>query len=59
VTVAAFSETFLSEKEKANMKVLSRNTLKGTVAHVVEEIGNYQLRDVDSEVVQQMIHTWI
>ncbi len=55
VTFNAFSETFLEEKKKENLKPTAYSTLKGHVNRVSGYVGKMMLRDIDSEVVQKMI----
>lgn len=55
VTYAAFSQTFLDEKKKENMKPTAYRSLCDNVERVNKLVGNIQLRDIDAEVVQQMI----
>lgn len=57
VTFEAFSQTFLDEKKKSNMKVLSYKSLEGHVERVCSFIGKTKLGDIDSDLVQQMIFT--
>ena len=55
VTFRAFSEIFLQEKEKENMKPTAYKTLISNAERVCEKIGHVMLRDIDSDLVQQMI----
>lgn len=55
VTFRAFSEIFLQEKEKENMKPTAYKTLISNTERVCEKIGHVMLRDIDSDLVQQMI----
>ena len=55
VTFRAFAEVFLGEKEKENMKPTAYTTLERNTERVCEKIGNVMLRDIDSDLVQQMI----
>ena len=55
VSFGAFAEIFLGEKEQENMKPTAYTTLKGTVERVCDKIGHVMLRDVDSDLIQQMI----
>ncbi len=56
VTFNAFSETFLAEKKKENMKPTAYRTLVSNVNRVCEYLGKMMLQDIDSDVVQQMIY---
>ena len=56
VTFRAFSEIFLQEKEKQNMKPTAYKTLISNTERVCEKIGHVMLRDIDSDLVQQMIY---
>ena len=51
----AFAEVFLQEKEKENMKPTAYKTLVANTERVCEKIGHVMLRDIDSDLVQQMI----
>ena len=55
VTFRAFAEVFLGEKEKENMKPTAYATLERNAERVCEKIGHVMLRDIDSDLVQQMI----
>ena len=55
VTFRAFAEVFLGEKEKENMKPTAYTTLERNTERVCEKIGHVMLRDIDSDLVQQMI----
>jgi integrase len=55
VTLRAFAEIFLQEKEKENMKPTAYKTLVTNTERVCEKIGHVMLRDIDSDLVQQMI----
>lgn len=55
VTFRAFSEVFLGEKEKENMKPTAYTTLERNTERVCEKIGHVMLRDIDSDLIQQMI----
>ena len=55
VTFRAFAEVFLSEKEKENMKPTAYTTLKRNTERVCNKIGHVMLRDVDSDLIQQMV----
>lgn len=56
VTFRAFAEIFLQEKEKENMKPTAYKTLISNTERVCEKIGHVMLRDIDSDLVQQMIY---
>ncbi len=56
VTFQAFSVIFLDEKAKQNMKPTAYQTLSDTVERVNGYIGNVLLRNIDSDMVQQMIY---
>ena len=55
VTFAAFSQVFLEEKQKSNLKVTAYETLRQNVERVNGYLGKVMLRDIDSDMVQQMI----
>ena len=55
VSLRAFSEIFLQEKEKENMKPTAYRTLVLNVGRVCDKLGHVMLRDIDSDLVQQMI----
>ena len=55
VSFRAFVEIFLQEKEKENMKPTAYKTLVANTERVCEKIGHVMLRDIDSDLVQQMI----
>lgn len=55
VTFAAFSQVFLEEKKKSNLKVMAYETLRQNVERVNGYLGKVMLRDIDSDMVQQMI----
>ncbi len=55
VTFRAFSEIFLDEKSKQNMKPTAYQSLAGHVDRINEYLGNALLRDIDSDMVQQMV----
>ena len=55
VSFRAFAEIFLQEKEKENMKPTAYKTLVANTERVCEKIGHVMLRDIDSDLVQQMI----
>ena len=54
-TFAAFSQVFLEEKQKSNLKVTAYETLRQNVERVNGYLGKVMLRDIDSDMVQQMI----
>lgn len=56
VTFQAFSQVFLDEKAKQNMKPTAYQTLVGNVERANAFMGNVMLRDIDSDLVQQMIY---
>lgn len=55
VSFQAFAEVFLGEKAKENMKPTAYTTLKRNTERVCTKIGHVMLRDIDSDLVQQMI----
>ena len=55
VSFRAFAEIFLQEKEKENLKPTAYKTLVTNTERVCEKIGHVMLRDIDSDLVQQMI----
>ena len=55
VTFSAFAQVFLDEKKKGNMKAAAYETLRQNVERVEKQIGNVMLRDIDSDLVQQVI----
>ena len=55
VSFRAFAEIFLGEKEKENLKPTAYKTLVSNTERVCEKIGHVMLRDIDSDLVQQMI----
>ncbi len=55
VTFAAFSQVFLDEKKKGNMKPSAYKTLESNVARAASFLGTVKLGDIDSDLVQQMI----
>ena len=57
VTFAAFSQVFLDEKKKGNMKASAYKALSGQVERAASFLGNVKLGDIDSDLVQQMIFT--
>ena len=56
VTFQTFSTIFLAEKIKQNMKPTAYKTLEDSVDRVNSYIGTVLLRDIDSDMVQQMIY---
>ena len=56
VTFQTFSTIFLAEKTKQNMKPTAYKTLEDSVDRVNSYIGTVLLRDIDSDMVQQMIY---
>ena len=56
VTFSAFSTIFLEEKSKQNMKPTAYKALKDSVDRANEYVGRVMLRDIDSDMVQQMIY---
>lgn len=57
VTFAAFSQIFLDEKKKSNLKVLTYKTLESNIERACSFVGNVKLGDIDSDMIQQMIFT--
>ena len=55
VTFAAFSQMFLDEKKKGNMKPSAYKTLESNVARAASFLGTVKLGDIDSDMVQQMV----
>ena len=55
VTFAAFSQVFLDEKKKGNMKASAYKTLEGQVDRANAYLGGVKLGDIDSDLVQQMV----
>lgn len=55
VTFAAFSQVFLDEKKKGNMKPSAYKTLESNVARAASFLGAVKLGDIDSDLVQQMV----
>lgn len=55
VSFQAFAQVFLDEKTKENMKPTAYTTLKRNTERVCNKIGHVMLRDIDSDLVQQMI----
>ena len=56
VSLSAFSAIFLEEKAKQNMKPTAYHPLSDSVERVNSYLGNIMLRDIDSDMVQQMIY---
>lgn len=56
VTFETFSQVFLDEKKKANLKPKSYATLEYNVRVAREKLGNVKLGDIDSDMIQQMIY---
>ena len=56
ITFTAFSQTFLDEKKKSNMKVTAYQTLVSHVERACSYVGNVKLGDIDSDMVQQTIY---
>lgn len=57
VTFSAFSQIFLDEKKKSNLKVLAYKTLESNVERACSFVGSVKLGDIDSDMIQQMIFT--
>lgn len=55
VSFQAFAQVFLDEKAKENMKPTAYTTLKRNTERVCNKIGHVMLRDIDSDLIQQMI----
>lgn len=55
VTFAAFSQVFLDEKKKGNMKPSAYKTLESNVVRAASFLGAVKLGDIDSDLVQQMV----
>lgn len=55
VTFAAFSQVFLGEKKKGNMKPSAYNTLESNIERAASYLGAVKLGDIDSDLVQQMV----
>lgn len=55
VTFAAFSQVFLSEKKKENLKPTAYADICQHVERVNKYIGRMQIRNIDSDTVQQML----
>ena len=56
VTFNAFSQVFLEEKSKGNMKVRSYETLASSVERACQYVGREKLSAIDSDMVQQMVY---
>ena len=56
VTFSAFSTIFLEEKSKQNLKPTAYKALADSVDRANEYVGRVMLRDIDSDMVQQMIY---
>ena len=56
VTFRAFSTIFLEQKSKQNMKPTAYKALVDSVERVNSYLGRVMLRDIDSDMVQQMIY---
>ena len=56
VTFSAFSTIFLEEKSKQNLKPTAYKALADSVDRANEYVGRVLLRDIDSDMVQQMIY---
>ena len=59
VTFAAFSQVFLDEKKKGNMKPSAYKTLESNVARAASFLGTVKLGDIDSDMVQQMVFSLV
>ena len=55
VSLRAFSEIFLREKAKEDMKPTAYRTLELNVGRVCDKLGHVMLRDIDSDLVQQLV----
>lgn len=55
VTFSAFAPIFLEAKKKSSMKPTSYQTLQQNVERVEKHLGNTLLRNIDSDLVQQMV----
>lgn len=55
VTFNAFSQVFLDEKKKGNMKATAYKALEYNVGLACDMIGKSKLSDIDSDMVQQMV----
>ena len=56
VTFNAFSTIFLEEKSKQNLKPTAYKALADSVNRANEYVGRVMLRDIDSDMVQQMVY---
>ena len=56
VTFSAFSTIFLEEKSKQNLKPTAYKALADSVDRANAYVGRVMLRDIDSDMVQQMIY---
>ena len=56
VSFSAFSTIFLEEKSKQNLKPTAYKALSDSVDRANEYVGRVLLRDIDSDLVQQMIY---
>lgn len=56
VTFNAFSEVFLGEKKKENMKATAYKALEYNVSIACEMVGKAKLSDIDSDMVQLMLY---
>ena len=56
VSFSAFSTIFLEEKSKQNLKPTAYRALKDGVDRANEYLGRALLRDIDSDMVQQMVY---
>ncbi len=56
VTFSAFSTIFLEEKSKQNLKPTAYKALADSVNRANEYVGRVMLRDIDSDMVQQMVY---
>ncbi len=56
VSFSAFSTIFLEEKSKQNLKPTAYKALADSVNRANEYVGRVMLRDIDSDMVQQMVY---
>ena len=56
VSLRAFSEIFLQEKAKENMKSTAYKTLELNIGRVCDKLGHVMLRNIDSDMVQQLVY---
>ena len=56
VSFQAFAQVFLDEKAKQNLKPTAYRTLSDSVERVNGYLGHIMLRDIDSDMVQQMVY---